>query len=352
MSGKFRFAVAGTGDIAGFYLDHFNSRPPGNRGGVEFAGAWNRTSGKGRAFVEKHGGRFYDSLEALLADPAVDAVVNLTSPAAHAGITRQCLEAGKHVLSEKPLALSLADARKLVSLARRRGVTLASAPFILLGANQRRVKELLDSGRIGRPVTVTAELYHGRVETWHPNPEQFYVEGAGPVLDVGPYPVSLFIDWFGPVARVQAMSGIALPERTDLSGRRFRVRVADHAVALLRFRSGVIARIAFSMANSNTNCHGLEIQGTEGSLSLESIMAAKGELRVSEKDSPKWDHVEGTPGPWPASGVDWAGGIFELAGAVREGRPPANSAELALETLRVLFAINSAASNGLTVRLP
>ena len=320
MGGAFRFAVVGAGDIAGFYLGHFNARPPEQREGIEFAGVWNRTLEKGRAFTAKHGGRTYVSLEELLADPAVDAVVNLTSPAAHADITRQALSSGKHVLTEKPLAVDLKEAGALVSLARKKGLTLAVAPFVLLGRNQRRVKELLDSGHIGRPVSATAELFHGRVETWHPNPEQFYVEGAGPVLDVGPYPVSLLLHWFGRVAEVQAMFDIALPQRTDLSGRSFQVRVYDQGVALLRFECGLIARIAFSMANSNTNCHGLEIQGTNGSLSLESIMAATGELRLSEKDSSGWDHVEGAPGPWPASGVDWSAGIFELAAAVRERR--------------------------------
>lgn len=347
----FRFAVTGTGDIAGFYVGHFNARGPEQREGVEFVGAWNRSADKGRAFVEKHGGRFYGSLDELLADSGVDAVVNLTSPAAHAEITFQALNAGKHVLSEKPLALDLETARELAVLAASKKVTLASAPFILLGDNQRRVKDLLESGRIGRPVSATAELFHGRAETWHPNPEQFYVEGAGPVLDVGPYPVSLLLYWFGPVSEVQGMFDIAVPERTDLNGRAFKVRVFDNGVALLRFRNGVIARIAFSFANSNTSHHGLEIQGDRGSLSLASIFAAGGELRLSNRDSSQWDETSGAPGPWPASGVDWSGGVMELARAVREGREPANSARLALDTLEVLFAINRAGSSGQTVCL-
>ena len=349
MAENFRFAVAGTGDIAGFYLDFFQRR--GNKEGVEFAGAWNRTAEKGRKFVEKFGGKFYESLDTLLADEAVDAVVNLTSPAVHEEITAPCLNAGKHVLSEKPLALTAQKAGELARLAREKGLVLACAPFILLGSNQRKVKKLLAEGRIGRPVSATAELFHGRVESWHPNPEQFYVEGAGPLLDLGPYPVSLMIDWFGKVASVQGMFDIALPERTDLAGNTFRVRVFDHGVALLRFKSGVIGRIAFSFANSNTGHHGLEIQGTEGSLALGSMMAFGGELKVSRKDSSRWDHVEGLTGPFEASGVDWSAGIFELARAVAERREPANSSELAIQTLEVLLAVERAASTGGTITL-
>ena len=346
---KFSFAVAGTGDIAHFYLDFFNKRQ--DRESIEFAGAWNRTAEKGIKFVEKYGGEFYESLDSLLTDKKIDAVVNLTSPKAHEQITAACLDAGKHVLSEKPLALSAERAGELIRLAGAKKITLACAPFILLGGNQQKVKKLLAGGRIGRPVSVAAEMFHGRVETWHPNPEQFYTEGAGPVLDVGPYPVSLMIDWFGPVESVQGMFDIAIPEREDLSGRKFKVTVFDQGVALLRFTSGVIGRIAFSNANSNTVYHGLEIQGTEGSISLASLTAARGELRISNKDSAAWDHVEGEPGPYQASGVDWSDGIAELARSVAQGREPANSAQLAFHTLEVLLAVNEAARTGGTLRL-
>ncbi|MFH1068935.1 MAG: Gfo/Idh/MocA family oxidoreductase [Candidatus Glassbacteria bacterium] len=349
MSAKFRFAVAGTGDIAGFYLDFFRRRE--NKEGVEFSGAWNRTAEKGRRFTAKFGGKFYEALDDLLADPDVDAVVNLTSLAAHEQITSRCLAAGKHVLSEKPLALSVRKARELSEAAKKNGVILACAPFILLGGNQRKVKRFIAEGRIGRPVSVTAEMFHGRVETWHPNPEQFYVEGAGPLLDVGPYPMSLLLDWFGRVNSVQGMFDVALPERTDLAGRTFKVRVFDHGVALLRFASGVIGRIAFSFANSNTDHHGLEIQGTDGSLALGSMMAFAGELKISRRDSSQWDHVEGSPGPFEASGVDWSAGIFELARSAAERRQPANSAELAVQTLEVLLAVERAAKTGGTVEL-
>ena len=352
MSGKsktFRFGLAGTGDIAGFYLDHFTRRK--DKKDIEFAGGWNRTTAKAQEFCEKFGGRVYDSLDELLRDETIDAVVSLTPPTAHFDITLRCLEAGKHVLSEKPLALSVADGRRLLETAKKHGVTLSCAPFVLLGRNQREVNNLLDSGRIGKPVSVTAEMFHGRVEAWHPNPEQFYIKGGGPVLDVGPYPLSLMITWFGPVAEVQGMFDIAIPERVDLSGRKFTVKKFDQGVALLRFKSGVIGRVAFSYSNSNTDHHGLEIQGDNGSLALSSITAANGELKISKKDSGKWDFVEGEPGPYEASGVDWSGGIVELADAVREKREPANSARLALETLEVLLAMEKAAAERTTVKL-
>ncbi len=347
MNKLFRFAVVGTGDIADFYLDYFHRRQ--NKDNVEFAGALDKIAEKGEKFIRKFGGKFYDSLEKLLADPEIDAVINLTPAKAHEEITYFCLKAGKHVHSEKPLALSSERAEELIGLAKAKGVVLACSPFILLGHNQGEVKRLLDQGRIGKPVSVAAEMFHGRVESWHDNPEQFYGEGAGPLLDVGPYPVSLMIYWFGNVQAVEGMFDIAIPERVTKSGRHFRVTQFDQGVALLRFDNGVIGRIAFSYANCHTGYHGLEIQGTEGSISLSSMLAARGELRIANKDSTGWEHVEGDPSPQPASGVDWSGGIYELAAAVRENRQPENSADLAFRTLDILLAINEAARTGSTV---
>lgn len=346
MSDKFRFAVIGTGDIAQYYLKCFFARE--NRENIEFAGAWNRTAEKAARYVENFGGRHYAALEELLADPSVDAVVNLTTALAHEELTEKSLLAGKHVLTEKPLALSVEKARELIALADRQGKRLTSAPFILLGQNQRKVKDLIDKYRIGKPVSATAELYHGRVELWHPSPQQFYMEGAGPVLDVGPYPVSLMVYWFGPVESVQAVMDIGIPTRKDLQGNSFSVSVYDHGFALLSFVNGVIGRIAFSMANSNTDHHGLEIQGTEGSLALSSFFEPDGLLKVSNKDSDKWDEIEGREKP---SEVDWAGGIYELARSLREGRKALNSDELAFHTLQVLLAINKAADRGIKVEI-
>ncbi len=91
------------------------------------------------------------------------------------------------------MALTVEEGEKLIRLAKGNNAVLAVAPFISLGHNQQRVKELLDAGRIGRPLMVMAEQLHGPVETWHPSPQQFYSEGGGPVLDVGPYPFSLLV---------------------------------------------------------------------------------------------------------------------------------------------------------------
>ncbi|RUU72472.1 Gfo/Idh/MocA family oxidoreductase, partial [Mesorhizobium sp. M7A.T.Ca.TU.009.01.3.1] len=95
-------------------------------------------------------------VDALLADPEIDLVLNLTIPAAHFDISFAALSAGKHVFTEKPLATSAADGQRLVNEARSRGLLLGSAPDTFLGAAGRRARRLMDDGAIGRPVTGTA----------------------------------------------------------------------------------------------------------------------------------------------------------------------------------------------------
>jgi predicted dehydrogenase len=122
--GPLRFAIVGCGNISGPYGETAKAYP-----NVEIAGATDVDPALSAAFVERFGGIDYPSLEALLADPMVDAVVNLTSHGVHPQVTAAALEAGKHVHSEKPMAASYAEARSLVELADTNGLRLSGSPI-------------------------------------------------------------------------------------------------------------------------------------------------------------------------------------------------------------------------------
>src|SRR5690606_761425 len=107
---------------------------------------------------------------------------------AHARVTEQCLLAGKHVYSEKPLALDYAAARRLVALAERRGLRLGCAPATFLGEAHQTAWKLVRRGRIGPIRVIYAEANHGRIEWYHPAPEPFFA--IGPMWDVGVYPIT------------------------------------------------------------------------------------------------------------------------------------------------------------------
>src|SRR5207248_762451 len=197
-----KIAVAGAGVIAAEYVKCIRNEPR-----LEFVGATDLQPGRAAAL----GGIDYPSLDDVFADESVDLVVNFTPANAHATVTRASLEAGKHVHTEKPVALRGADAWRLAELARDRGVRLSCAPATLLGEAQQTAWKLVRDGAIGTVRAVYAEANWGRIETWHPSPETLYE--VGPLADVGIYPLTIVTAMFGPVRRASGYAATLLPER-------------------------------------------------------------------------------------------------------------------------------------------
>ena len=173
-----KVAFVGCGNIADRYAASIAASDA-----VELVGATDVAPGRADAFAARFGGKTYPTLEALLADDAVDTVVNLTPPQQHASVTGAGLEAGKHVHSEKPLALSSSEAQALVELAAARGLRLSSAPTTLLGEAQQTAWKLIREGVIGNVRAVYAEVNWGRIEEWHPDPTALYA--VGQIVEVG-----------------------------------------------------------------------------------------------------------------------------------------------------------------------
>jgi predicted dehydrogenase len=114
--------IIGCGHIAGAYAEDIAASPE-----VTLVAATDLDPARAAAFVEKHGGRAHASIGDLLADESVELVVNLTVHHVHFDVTSQALEAGRHVYSEKPMALESGEARQLVELAARKG-SVSAAP--------------------------------------------------------------------------------------------------------------------------------------------------------------------------------------------------------------------------------
>ena len=151
-------------------------------------------------------------VEAVLADPAIEVVLNLTVPKAHVEVGLKAIAAGKHVHSEKPLGVTLAEARKLVDAAGAKSLRLGSAPDTFLGGSHQTARQCVDDGLIGRPVGGTAFFMCPGHERWHPNPGFYYLAGGGPMLDMGPYYITDLVNLLGPVASV---SGVATRTRDE-----------------------------------------------------------------------------------------------------------------------------------------
>ena len=223
-----------------------------------------------KARAEEFGVRALD-VDGLLADPDIDVIVNLTIPDAHYAVTSAILEAGKHAYSEKPLVLSLDEGEKLRALADARGLRVGSAPDTFLGGSHQLARAGIDEGLVGDIVAGTCHVMSHGMEHWHPNPDFFFLPGAGPVLDVGPYYVTNLIQLIGPVKRVAALTSSATPTRTiqtegPRQGEEIPVKTPTNIHALLDFENGATITLSASWDIWAHRHSSMELYGTEGSL--------------------------------------------------------------------------------------
>ncbi|KQQ81850.1 Gfo/Idh/MocA family oxidoreductase [Aureimonas sp. Leaf324] len=299
------------------------------------------------------------SVEALLAEPDVQLVLNLTIPAAHREVTEAALGAGKHVFTEKPLGVTLREGRALVEEAERRGLSLGSAPDTFLGAAGRRARALIDAGAIGKPVIGTAFMMGRGMEHWHPNPQFYYQPGGGPVLDMGPYYLTMLVNLLGPVARVSAVArtGQEMREITaegPFHGTRFPVATPTSLLSLLEFRSGAAVTFGASWDVFRHSNHPIELHGTEGSIRLPDPDTFGGDVSLSARGEPWREHPSE---PEPFGAINWPFdeprianyrmlGVADLVRSITEGRPARASGRLALHVLEVMEAILTAADTG------
>ena len=127
------------------------------------------------------------TVDALLADPAIEVVLNLTIPQAHVAVGLDAIAHGKHVHCEKPLGISTGEARLLLHAAKAAGLRVGVAPDTFLGGAHQTARKLIDDGAIGQPLSGTAFMMNHGHEHWHPDPAFYYAPGGGPMFDMGPY---------------------------------------------------------------------------------------------------------------------------------------------------------------------
>ncbi|MFI5356911.1 MAG: Gfo/Idh/MocA family protein [Opitutales bacterium] len=339
---KIRLAIVGCGNIADRYAERIKTYSS-----CELLGFSDLDPARAQAFAARFGGRAYPSLEALLADPAVDLVVNLTIHFAHYEVIKQCLQAGKPVHSEKPLSLHYREARELVDLAAARGLRLSCAPITYMGEGQQTAWKLLRSGAAGPVRLAYAEINHGRIEKWHPNPDPFYA--AGVIWDVGVYPLTLLTTMFGPVRRVTAVGKVVYPDRVTKEGRAFHITTPDFVLAMLEFAGGLTARFTANFyVRGGKQGGSLELTGDLGSIYLGDFQNFNGRVEFAKYGEP-YEVVP--PVRPPFEGVEFARGVEELAKAMLAGRPHPSTGAQAAHVVEILEAMETSmkSSGGVAV---
>jgi len=291
------------------------------------------------------------SVAALLARPDIELVLNLTIPAAHAAVSMDALAAGKHVYTEKPLATDRESAVALLQRAEELGLVVGCAPDTFMGAGIQACKALIETGAIGTPVSANAFTMNAGPERFHPAPDYLYRAGAGPLLDGGPYTVTVLVELLGRVDRVVAMATMPRAARSilvgDRAGAEFPVETSTHVASLLHFAEGVIVTMVNSFDVADTTTPRLEIHGTHGSIIAPAPNSWGGPLLVRARDSSEFVAVGIDESRAGFMGM----GLIDMAEGLREGRPPRASGERGLHVLEVLAAIGSAAQDAAGVTL-
>lgn len=296
----------------------------------------------------------------LLADEEVDVVVNLTPVVEHVGVSRAALAAGKHVYSEKVIAVTSSEAHELLELAAQNDVTFGGATDTFLGTWGTTAKHLVETNAVGELVAASACFAHNRVETRHPEPELFFRPGGGPLFELGPYFISALVHLLGPVAEVAGKTRVGAPVRHITTpgrvGDEIEVEVPTHGTAVLTFASGVIATtvITFDVwASDLPRC--IELYGTDGTISVPHPNWYDGEVKFARRPSGWEDDWQVVPpmGTAPAAApreLVRGPGVIDLVRSL-DGAPHRTSGALAAHVLDVLLAIQEASDASSVVRL-
>lgn len=292
------------------------------------------------------------SVDELLADDGIDMVLNLTTPQYHVEVGLAVVAASKHVYSEKPLALNMAEATKLAEAAKVKGVRVGCAPDTFLGGVHQTARQVIDNGTIGDIVAGTAFMMCPGHERWHPNPDFYYQAGGGPMLDMGPYYITALINMLGPVDSVVGMAKATYDSRTiqsgDREGESFKVNIDTHFSAIMQFSSGATITMTQSFDVHKHEHTPIEIYGQKGSMLVADPNQFEGIVKTS-KGLDDWQEVEQTH--LYGDGNYRILGLADMAQAIVSGRAHRASLELSMHVLEVMEAIQTSANEQKTVNL-
>jgi predicted dehydrogenase len=283
------------------------------------------------------------SVDALIQDPDIDVVLNLTIPQAHAPVALSALQAGKSVYGEKPLATTREDAQRMLQNAKDKKLRVGCAPDTFLGGGFQTCRKLIDDGVIGEPVAALAFMLGHGPESWHPDPDFFYQPGAGPMFDMGPYYLTALVSLLGPVRRVTGSARITFPERKITSepkaGTMIKVNTPTHVVGVMDFEAGPVATLITSFDVWAAHVPRIEIYGSEGSLSCPDPNTFGGPILLRRAGDEGWQEV---PLAYGYTENSRGLGLADMCAAIQSGRPHRASGELAYHVLDLMHAFHDA----------
>ncbi|WP_152363955.1 Gfo/Idh/MocA family protein [Microlunatus speluncae] len=336
-----RIAFVGCGSVmSGPYTNL--ARRLRERGEVELVAACDVKPDRA-AFVRSELGieRFTtDYTEVINADD-VDAVLVLTSMPEHGPITRAALEAGKHVLVEKPMAVTLPEAQDLLALAARSPGHLVCAPHVVLSPTYQAIWRHIQRGDIG-PIHLARARYGWSGPWWG---QWFYQSGGGPLFDLGVYNLTTLTGLIGPARRVTAMAGTAIPER-KVDGELMRVEVEDNFQITVDFGDARFGTVTTGFSMQAYRGPAVELYGGTGTIQMMGDDWAPEGYELWRNDHGAWEIHRDQDPHWP-----WTDGLRHLVDCIRHDREPLIRPEHAYHVLEIMIKAIESAREGRTLTI-
>lgn len=331
-----RIGIVGCGNVMdGAYMPLIQKLQ--RKGMVEAAGASHTSRERCQSVLTKWSIlAYFESYEELCRSSQVDAVVILTPMKEHAAIAREALLAGKHVMIEKPMAVSLPEARELIKIASDSSLCLVAAPFVTLSPTFQILRDRVAAGDVGK-VCLARARYGWPGPDWS---DWFYRAGSGPIFDLAVYCITSITGILGPVKRVMAMTGTAQPERL-VNGAPIRVEVEDNAQILLDFGDAVFAVVTSGFTMQKYQSPALELYGTSGTIQMLGDDWAPEGYELWQNSIGAWQKYYETDPHW-----QWTAGLTHWVECIRKGERPAVTPEHALHVLEIMLAAQASGRSG------
>jgi len=323
---EIRWGIIGCGDVA----EHKGGPALYNVPHSRLVAVMSRRAHRAEDFARRHRAeRFYTQVDDLLADEAVNAVYVATPPNVHAELTERAARAGKHVLCEKPMAMTVAECRRMIQACRDHGVQLIIAYYRRFFPAVVKMKEAVEAGVIGRPLrarTAVANYYAPRADGERSWLTRRGTAGGGFLTDVATHRLDLLAHFLGAVRTVAAF----------VETQHFDFEVDDASSLLMHFENGTHATGSFNW-NVDAPVDEFEVWGTQGRLFARNLGA--GELEIATGDTVERHHL-------PAPAITHLGLVDHFVQCLRTGTPNALSGEAGMQATRMTEAAYQSAQEG------
>jgi UDP-N-acetyl-2-amino-2-deoxyglucuronate dehydrogenase len=307
---------------------------------IEVAGAFSPSVERRRTFGERYGLPVVDSAEAILEDPSVRMVLLLTPPSTHLDLVSRAAEAGKHVLLEKPLEITLHRAEKLADVAERGGVKLGVVLQHRFRPVSMALRSIIREGRIGDLVGVSARLSNWRPQSYYDQPGRGTLarDGGGVLLTQGIHTLDLMISLTGLPVEVTGYAATTSVHRMETE---------DIAFAALRYANGALGGISATTAAYPGYPDAIDIIGTKGTARIDGD-----QLIAHFHDGSTFEASDASAAggigndPMAFSHEHHRNVLADFISAIRHGREPLVSGREALKVHRLIDAILRSAASG------